>query len=156
MEGNRGWGPQGSVLDPLHFLVYINDLPKDVLSTMKLFADDSSPFIRVNDVKYAQHVLETDLETISEWGHKWKISVKKNKPGRPLLSFNNIPVARETYTKHLGLFLDEKLSKHIKEKIAEAMKGIALLKFLSKFVSKDILNLTWTMEMSFVIIKEWI
>ena len=78
-------------------------------------------------------------------------SVKKNKPDH-LLSFNNIAVARETYTTYLGLFLDEKLSfsKHIKEKIAKAMKGIALLKFLSKFDYKDILN------MSFIIIREWI
>ena len=72
-------------------------------------------------------------------------SVKRNKPIHPPLSFNDIPVARETNTKHLGLFLDERLSftKHIKEKINMANKGIALLKFLSKFVSKDILNMSY-------------
>ena len=54
-------------------------------------------------------------------------------------------MARVTYTKHLGIFLDEKLSftKHIKEKISKAMKGIALLKFLSKYVSKDVLNMSY-------------
>ena len=123
---------------------------------MKLFADDSSLFTRVTDVNYTQYILETDLKIISDWGHQWKMvfnpdikkqaaevicSVKKNKPGHPFLSFNNIPVAWVTYTKHLGLIIDEKLSfsKHIKEKISKAMKGIALLKFLSKYVSKDVL-----------------
>ena len=72
------------------------------------------------------------------------VSVKINKPCHPSLSFNNIPVARLAHTKHLGLYLDERLSfsQHIKEKILKAMKGIVLLKSLSKFVSKDILNTT--------------
>ena len=72
-------------------------------------------------------------------------SVKKNKPDHPFLSFNNIPVARVPYTKHLGLIIDEKLSfsKHIKEKITKGMKGFALLKFLSKYVSKDVLNMSY-------------
>ena len=126
--------PQGSVLGPLLFLVFINDLPENLLSTMKLFADDSSIFTQVTDVTQTQTILERDLKTISEWGHQWKMvfnpdlskqavevifSVKRNKPVHPPLSFNDIPVARERSTKHLGLFLDEKLSfnKHIKEKI---------------------------------------
>ena len=50
-------------------------------------------------------------------------SAKNNKPGHPFLLFNNIPVAGETFTKHLRLFLDEKLSfsKHIKEKTTITM-----------------------------------
>ena len=69
--------------------------------------------------------------------------MKENKPDHPVLSFNNIPIARVTYTKHLGLFLDGRLpfSKYIKENITKAMKDIALLKFVFKFVSNDILNM---------------
>ena len=72
-------------------------------------------------------------------------SSKKNKDIHPLLNFNGIPVARKSFTKHLGLFLDESLSfhKHIKEKVSKAMNGISILKFLSKFVSKEILNLSY-------------
>ena len=59
------------------------------------------------------------------WGHQGKIvfnpdikkqavevifSVKKNNHDHPFLSFNNVPIARVTYTKHLGLIIDEKLS----------------------------------------------
>ena len=64
-------------------------------------------------------------------------SCKSNKPVHPELSFNNVPLSREDSTKHLGVYLDTRLnfSKHVKEKIKKAMKGIALLKFLSKYVN---------------------
>ena len=159
-KGIEAGVPQGSVLGPLLFLVYINDLSKNILSTMKVFADDSSLFTRVSDVSQSQRLLEQDLKTISAWGHQWKMvfnpditkqaveiifSVKKNKPNHPPLTFNDIPVARENSTKHLGLILDANLSfsEHIREKVSVAMKGVALLKFLSKFVPKDILNMTY-------------
>ena len=75
-------------------------------------------------------------------------SVKNNKPSHPPLSLNNIPVARKPFSKHLGLYMDETLSvsKHIGDKIAKAMNGISLLKFLSKYVSKDILNMSYKMH----------
>ena len=74
-------------------------------------------------------------------------SVKNNKPIHPPLSFNNIPFAWKPFSKHLGLYMDETLSfsKHIREKIAKAMNGISPLKFLSKYVSKDILNMSYKM-----------
>ena len=154
--------PQGSVLGPLLFLVYINDLPDNIKATIKLFADDSSLFARVSNVNDTQRLLEDDLLLIEKWGHQWKMifnpdltkqaveivfSVKNDKPTHPPLEFNNIPVARKPFTKHLGLYLDEKLSfsKHIKEKISKAMNGVALLKYLSKYVSKDILNMSYKM-----------
>ena len=40
---------------------------------MKLFADDSSLFTHVINVNHTQYVLESDLKTISEWGHQWKM-----------------------------------------------------------------------------------
>ena len=66
--------PQGSVLGPLLFLVYINDLIDGISSNIKLFADDSSLFTRVrNDVTETQERLTHDLAKIIEWAHKWKI-----------------------------------------------------------------------------------
>ena len=74
-------------------------------------------------------------------------SVKNNKPTHPSLSFNNVPVAWKPFSKHLGVYMDESLSfsNHIREKIAKAMNGISLLKFLSKYISKDILNMSYKM-----------
>ena len=53
--------------------MYINDLPGNVLSTMKLFTDDSSLFTRVTDVSSSHIIIEKDLKTISDWSHQWKM-----------------------------------------------------------------------------------
>ena len=54
-------------------------------------------------------------------------------------------MARENFTKHLGVYLDERLSvaKHIPEAKIKAKKGIALLKFISKYVSRNLLNMAY-------------
>ena len=76
---SSGWSsltagvPQGSVLGPLFFLVYINDLVDNVSSDAKLFADDTSPFTVLYDVDVAADKLNRDLEVISNWAHQWKM-----------------------------------------------------------------------------------
>ena len=65
--------PQGSVLGPLLFLVYINDLTENIKSQMRLFADDSSVFTPVTDVLVTHEQLVKDLETVSNWGYQWKM-----------------------------------------------------------------------------------
>ena len=127
--------PQGSVLGPLLFLIYINDLTDNINSRIKLFADDSSLFIKVKNIEEAHSMLTSDLNTISPWAHQWKMqfnpditkqaievifSTKYKKEIHPSLSFGGIPVARNDSTKHLGFYLDEKLS--FKMHISEAIK----------------------------------
>ena len=61
--------------------------------------------------------------------------------------FNGIPVSREPFTKHLGVYLDSRLnfSKHIKEQVLKATKGVSLLKCLCKYVDRNVLDLSYKM-----------
>ena len=65
--------PQGSVLGPLLFLMYINDLPNGLVSMYKIFADDTSIFSKVFDKNSSQNILNNDLSIISEWAFQWKM-----------------------------------------------------------------------------------
>ena len=113
--------PQGSILGPLLFLIYINDLPENLQSTVKLFADDTSLFSTVYEPKISASQLESDLKKISHRAYKWKMnfnpdltkqaqevicSRKTVKVSHPSITFNTLPVARTTCQKHLGLYLD--------------------------------------------------
>ena len=66
--------PQGSILGPLFFLVYINDLTADLKCNVKLFADDTSLFTVVKDSNTAANDMNHDLESISQWAYDWKMS----------------------------------------------------------------------------------
>ena len=66
--------PQGSILGPLLFLVYINDLTENLHSNPKLFADDTSLFSIVADEALSNSYLNDDLKKINDWAYKWKMS----------------------------------------------------------------------------------
>ena len=73
-QGITSGVPQGSILGPLLFLIYINDLPDGLSSNCKLFADDMSLFSIVHDLTISSSELYSDLAKISEWAFKWKMS----------------------------------------------------------------------------------
>ena len=69
--------PQGSVLGPILFLIFINDLPLEIISLLSLFADDSKMFSRIISEKNRKksnvngnEILQKDLNTIREWAIK--------------------------------------------------------------------------------------
>ena len=64
---------QGSILAPLFFLFNINDLPENMKSNAKRFADDTSIFHVVKDSNTSAEILNHDLTRISEWAYRWKI-----------------------------------------------------------------------------------
>ena len=139
--------PQGSILGPLLFLIYINDLPNELKSNAKLFADDTSLFTIVKDKYESANVLNNDLSLISRWAHNGKMlfnpdpnkppqevifSRKKQSQNHPSISLNNIQVERASYQKHLGIILDEKLNfkQHVDNAILKVNKGISVIKKL--------------------------
>ena len=104
--------PQGSVLGPLLFLIYINDLHDGLESPAKLSADDTSLFSKTYDSNLSARQLSNDLQKITVWDHKWKMifnpdiskqaeevvfSRKTNKVNHMPLTFNVITVAQTSH-----------------------------------------------------------
>ena len=65
--------PQGSVLGPLLFLIYINDLGKNIRSNVKFFVDDTMLFSIGKDPVISANTLNNDLDIIYQWAHHWKM-----------------------------------------------------------------------------------
>ena len=132
--------PQGSILGPLLFLIYINDLPEDLESSVKLFADETTLFSTVYDPNMSADQLDKNLKKISDWAYKWKMIFNPDfsKQAEVIFSRKTNKISHPTTTRtscqnHLGLYLDEKLnfSQHINIKISKANKGIGIIKRLS-------------------------
>ena len=127
---------------------------ENVNCDIKLFADDTSLFQVVRGEARTALELNRDLERIRLWAWQWKMqfnaqkteevifSTKKVKPQHPPLSLGSEEIVRKTEHKHLGMILDEKLDfkSHIREAIIKARKGIGMIKFLAKYVSRTILD----------------
>ena len=159
-SGNRFTAgvPQGSVLGPLFFLNYINDLLLGLTTNVKLFADDTSLFSVVNNASVSAFRLNNDLVKIRDWTFNWKMSFNPDptKQAKEVifstttttttkilgthlsLFFNNLLTEQNTTQKHLGLTLDHKLTfqYRVNEKIKKAMKGIGLLRKLQSILPR--------------------
>ena len=139
--------PQGSVLRPLLYLIYINDLSDDLSTNAKLFADDTSLFSVVRDINTSADHLNKDLRKINNWAFQWKISFnpdpstqaqevifsrKHQKISHPSIYFNNNSIDSVSSQKHLGMILDIKLNfqEDIKNILTKVNKTIGLLRKL--------------------------
>ena len=138
--------PQGSILGPLLFFIYVNDLPDNLVSNPKLFADDTSLFSTVTDPNVTANQINNDLHNISTWAYQWKMnfnpdtskqaqvlfSRKVKVTAHPQLVFNNNPVHETATQKHLGMFLGFKLNfqEHFENMPNKVNKTIGLLRKL--------------------------
>ena len=154
--------PQGSVLGPLLFLIYINDLEVNIKSKVNFFADDTMIFSVVHDPLISASDLNHDLQNINTWAYQWKMSFnpdhnkqavemlfsqKVHEIYHPPLFFNNSIVCKVDSHKHLGLSLDPKLTfiNHINDKIKAAKRSIGILKYLSKYLPLKTLDTMYKM-----------
>ena len=148
--------PEGSILGPLLFLVYINDLADGLSSNTALFADDTSLFSVVHNVNTTPNELNDDLVKISGWAYQWKMSFnsdpskqaqeaifsrKTKKDFHPPLAFNNNNVLETDLQKPLGIVLNSRLSfeDHLKMILNQANKTIGLLRKLHNILPRSAL-----------------
>ena len=70
--------PQGSVLGPCLFLMYINDMPDSIKSNIRLFADDTIMYLTITNHSDCQ-ALQSDLTTLKSWESEWLMAFNPEK-----------------------------------------------------------------------------
>ena len=145
--------PQGSILGPLLFLIYINDLP-DCLNNCKsiLYADDTLLYYSAKSVKDLQAIINDDLQSLSHWLNdslltlnydKTKFMIFTNRqrstPSDINITINNKTVLQATSFKYLGLTLTPDLSwqEHIDNMITKISQRLGVLRRIKQFLDLD-------------------
>ena len=132
--------PQGSVLGPVLFLLYINDITNQIQSNIRLFADDSIVYREIRSPADHQ-ILQMDIQMLTDWSKKWQMNFNtskchlltithKPKPSEFTYTISNQPISRVNSHPYLGVTIDAKLSwsKHIQGTASKSAKTLGLLK----------------------------
>ena len=123
--------PQGSILGPLLFLLYVNDLPNtSSLLTFHLFADDTNIYFSSKNLSHLEATLNCELKSVAEWMkcNRLALSISKTnfilfhsrklKPNQSLrIKIDDTPIKQVDSTKYLGITFDSNLTwkSHINE-----------------------------------------
>ena len=106
--------PQGSILGPTLFLLYINDLPDDVICNIAIYTDDPTLYSKCDQASDLWQQLEltsefeSDLRETVNWGEKWLVDFNAGK--NQLVSFDQSNNNDSIYVKMDGSALEEKSS----------------------------------------------
>ena len=145
--------PQGSVLGPILFVLYINDLPRQAESHVRMFADDTKLFSESNDAD----ALQRDLDSLQRWSSDWLLQFHPEKcsvlrlgnakcsteyfmkgrstDGEPC----DIALAESLIEKDLGVYVDNKLSfkHHVSQATAKANKVLGIIRRSFDHLSRE-------------------
>ena len=127
--------PQGSILGPLLFLIYINDLPKVTKFFIKLYADDTFLCLQNENLKILEEEVNFEIDKVFDWlnaNHlslnigksKFMLISKKKRTENFSIQINGNPLEKCDEYKYLGIYFDKDLNwnrhiEHICQKISQ-------------------------------------
>ena len=150
--------PQGSVLGPLLFIIYTNDLPACLDNTKSiLFADDTTIYMSNKNIDHLYQLVNADLNRLNDWfkANKLSLNVGKTnfmlisnlrnvKNNKHVLKIGDSVIERKQCVKFLGVYIDEHLAWHehiqaCKSKLISALYAICRVKYIVPTESLDAL-----------------
>ena len=156
--------PQGSILGPLLFICYINDLPEYLdKSSAFIYADDMALLVKGKDVSEIEQLLSAEFSIVTKWFDANKLSVNNTKTNVMLFSgsrsrhrngklnvltsrYDDTVLEQVTCTKYLGVELDEHLTfvDHIVDHIDKLCRKIksrtGILWRMRHFINENLAN----------------
>ena len=131
--------PQGSVLGPLLFLLYINDLPQNIIDAeCRLYADDTLLCMAIDNG--GPSLLQQNIDTLGKWSDTWGMKFNPSKcvhlrVGRRVhpdidLTLNGVTIPKSSSVKYLGVNIHESLkwTEHVVEVAKKANKTLGMLR----------------------------
>ena len=143
--------PQGSVLGPTLFLIFINDISENISSHIKIFADDTKIYRSIQSQNDIQ-TLQNDIDLLSQWSLTWKLLFNSNKcmhlhVGRdPFHSTYSMPdatarnpISKSNCERDLGVFINSSLkpSDHIAQVVLKTNKVLSAIKRSFTYMDKS-------------------
>ena len=124
----------GSVLGPFLYTLFTADVPQQTSTIISTFADDTAVLSRHTNLNVAIANLQTHLDSIEKWTHKWRLKINQNKSTHitftlrkgniPQLYFINTIIPQAETVKYLGLHFDKRLN--WKQHITNTRKHLSL------------------------------
>ena len=146
--------PQGSILGPLLFILYVNDLPTCFTKChVNIYADDTAFYVSGPDAQHVSEILQREMETVHRWlcanklslhiGKTSSILIRSRKKCNTSQSKLNISLCNQSIEqvecfKYLGVVIDSELNfnEHMKELVSKLKRSIGILRRASKFVNQ--------------------
>ena len=141
--------PQESVLGPILFVLYINELPSSVDSEAYLFADDTKIFRIIDNIRDPE-ILQDDIKQLEQWSKDWLLKFHPEKckhirmqreigPNAQNYKLLGNEIERVSEEKDIGVIIDEELTfeKHAQEQIKKANSTFAAIRRSFKYLKVD-------------------